>query len=180
MAASGESSAGRAGGPIARLHDAFFRLVRWATVGLACVAGTSFVAMIVVTCSDVVLRKLGHPLLGALDVIGICGALGAACALPYTTAVKGHVAIEYFYHKFGRVGRAIVNSFVHVAAMGMFTLLAAWIWIYGIALLERNVHTPTLQVPMFWVPMLISASCGLLVLVLLHGLLHPGKEFMKP
>ena len=47
---------------------------------------------------------------GALDLGKGCGALVIAGALPYTTAVKGHVAIEYFFHKLGRRGRIVVDT----------------------------------------------------------------------
>jgi hypothetical protein len=38
----------------------------------------------------------------------------------------------------------------------------------------------TLQIPTFWVSYVIAASAGVVVLVILYNLLHPGREMIKP
>ena len=66
---------------------------------LAVVAGVAAMAMITVTCLDVILRQLGHPLLGVVDIVQITAWVAGICALPYTTATKGHVAVEFFFQR---------------------------------------------------------------------------------
>ena len=86
--------------PIGRhsfVHQAigiYTRILRWLVLILVIISGLGVFIMIFTTCSDVVLRRFGYPIKGAYDIVKTAGALTLATALPYTTAVKGHVAIE--------------------------------------------------------------------------------------
>jgi hypothetical protein len=61
-------------------------LLRRAVSLLAGIAGLAVAAMILVTCVDVVGRRLGYPFKSAYDLVEILGAATIAAALPYTTA----------------------------------------------------------------------------------------------
>ena len=152
-------------------------LVRVMTV----VAGLSIVVMIGITTLDVVLRYcFGRPVTGAFDIIRLAGALTIACGLPYTTAVKGHVAIEYFFLKLWPRARVAVDTVMRLLGMVLFGLLSWQSFRYGMDLKRVGEVTPTLQVPTFWVAWVICLSCGVVVLVIFHNLLHPGREMIKP
>ncbi len=159
-----------------RLHAAFSRLV----FGLTCLSGAALLVMMLVTCLDVVCRLFNRPIIGAFDIARIAGAVTVACAIPYTTAIKGHVAIEYFFHKFGRRGRTIIDTVMRLIVMALFVALAWQSARYGIALRAVGQVTSTLDIPVFWIPHLIAFSCAITVGVTFHNLLHPGKEMIKP
>jgi TRAP-type C4-dicarboxylate transport system permease small subunit len=144
------------------------------------VAGMSLLTMMGVTCVDVVLRKLGHPLAGAYDLVKVSAALTIACALPYTTAVKGHVAVEYFYHRLGRRGRVVADALIRLPIMALFSLFAWQLMTYGTKLRSSGEVSMTLQLPVFWVPYVMAFSCAQVVVVTLWHLLHPGKALIKP
>ncbi len=146
----------------------------------ALLAGLGVLAMMLITCLDVIMRRLGSPIHGAYDMVRLASVVAIACALPYTTAVKGHVAIEFFFQKLGRRGRILVDSLARLAGIGLFAILAWQVFIYGQRLRLTNEMMPTLGVPMFWMPYLISLCCALVALVILHNLMHPGKEMIKP
>jgi TRAP-type C4-dicarboxylate transport system permease small subunit len=155
-------------------------LLKTVVLFLAGIAAMSVMAMIAVTCVDVVMRIFRNPILGSFDMIRIAGMISIACALPYTTAVKGHVAIEFLHHRLSRLGRTILDVFVHSSIMVMFVFLGIRLIDYGSALHKAGQVSATLQIPMFWIPYVISLSCFVTVLVTLHILLHPGKEMIKP
>ena len=148
---------------------------------LAVVAGLAVVAMIVVTCVDVVGRRVRAPLKGAYDIVEILGAITIAGGLPYTTAFKGHVAIEFFFQRLSRLGRIVVDTLVaDDHASPMFSFLT-WRFIrYGLELKASGQGTPTLGWPIFWLPWWMALCSGVMVLVILYHLMHPGKELMKP
>ena len=154
--------------------------LRTVVMGMAYLAGTALCIMAVTTCLDVVLRKMGSPLPGALDIVTIAGAICIAGALPYTTAVKGHVSIEYFFHKLSRRGRIVVDTFARMLGMTLFVLLARQCALYGASMYRSGEVTPTLQVPMFWSLYVLSFSCAIVTLVILHNMLHPNREMIKP
>lgn len=156
----------------------FTRVLRGLVLGLAFVSGFSVLAMIAVTCLDVVLRLpfLGRSLTGAYDITRIAGALSLAAALPYTTACKGHIAIEYFAQKLGPRGRRVLDLAVDLLGMVLFAFLAWRTVLYGTEMYRTGQVSQTLQCPIFWVPWAIGFCCGVVVLVLGHHLLHPDRE----
>ncbi len=163
-----------------RVLEAFFSLVRWVAFALAGVTAIGILMMMLVTCVDVVMRRTGFPLKGAVDVVKVMGAVTLACSLPYTTAVKGHVAIEYFFHKLPWRGRIVVDTVVRTLGISLFLLIARRSFYYGHSLRSSGEVTPTLQLPVFWVPY-VMAFCFLVVAcVIFYHLLHPGREMIKP
>jgi TRAP-type C4-dicarboxylate transport system permease small subunit len=155
------------------------RIVVYALVGMA---GLGVLAIMAVTCADVFLRLpwIKRSLLGAYDIVKILGALSLAAALPYTTAVKGHVAIEYFFHKLGPAGRAVLDTLIRLMGMAFFVFLAWRSVLYGLDLHRYAQVSQTLQIPLFWVAHVIAFCCAVVVLVIGHNLLHPGREMIKP
>ena len=149
-------------------------------MALGYVAGASLMFMVVVITLDVILRKFGHSFTGAYDIVRIAAAITLAASLPYTTAVKGHVAIEYFFHKLGRRGRIGVDVFMRLAGAALFSLLAWGCVNHGNSLRRSGEVSGTLQLPIFWVPYVLAASCALVVLIKVYHLTHPGKPMIKP
>jgi TRAP-type C4-dicarboxylate transport system permease small subunit len=143
-------------------------------------AGASLVAMMVVTCADVVLRRFGHPVPGTYDLVKIAAVLVIACGLPYTTAVKGHVAVEFFFQRMGRRGRVVADTMIRLLIMALFSVLAWRLVLHGVTLRRSGEASMTLQVPIFWVPHVMAFACALVVLVTLYHVLHPGKRLLEP
>ena len=124
------------------LVTALRRLVRLT----AAVAGVGLLTMVTVTCVDVVLRKLGHPLPGAYDIVKVAAGVTMACALPYTTAIKGHVAVEYFYHRLGRRGRVMADTLIRLLSMALFSLSTWQLIAYGARLGSASQFAPLFPV----------------------------------
>jgi len=149
-------------------------------MALAFVASASLMVMVLVTSAEVILRIFRVSLTGAYDIVKVAAAVTIAAALPYTTAIKGHVAIEYFFHKLGRRGRIVVDALMRLGGMALFGLLAWGCVDYGNSLRARGEVSMTLQLPIFWVPYVLAISCALVVLIKLYHLTHPGKPMIKP
>lgn len=163
-----------------RLYSMYVRALRGAVVALAGLSGLGLMAMIAITCGDVIMRAFGRPIVGSYDLVRICGALTIACALPYTTAVKGHIAIEYFFHKLPPLGRIAVDTLTRLLGIALFGLLASRSALYGRQLYEAGETSQTLALPVFWIPYVIAVCCALVMLVILHHLLHPGRPMVAP
>lgn len=163
-----------------KAYEYYNVVVRSAVMGLAYIAGTAVCVMVAVTCVDVVLRRLGSPLHGALDIVTIAGTIAIGGAMPYTTAVKGHVSIEYFFHKLSRKGRIVVDTFSRLIGITLFIYLTRQFAQYGTILRASGRVMPTLQTPVFWMPYMLSVCCALVTLVILHNMLHPNRKMVKP
>jgi len=169
-------------GVLKALSAAYTRVLRIVVYVLIAVAGMSVLAMMAITCADVILRLkwINRPFVGAYDIVKIAGALSLATALPYTTAVKGHVAIEYFFHKLNRCGRIVLDTLIRLLGMALFAFFAWRSVVYGLNLHRNGQVSQTLQLPVFWVPFVIGFCCAVVVLVIGHNLIHPGREMIKP
>lgn len=163
-----------------RVVDLYHDSLRWVVRALAYVACAGLMVMVVVTSVEVALRVFRLTLTGAYDVVKIAATLTTAAALPYTTAIKGHVAIEYCFQKLGRRGRVVVDTLVRGLAMALFSLLTWGCVDYGNSLRTKGEVSMTLQLPVFWLPYLLAVSCGLVVLIKLYHLTHPGKPLLNP
>ena len=144
------------------------------------IAGLGILAMIAITCLDVILRRLGSSIPGAYDLVRLAGGVTIASSLPLTTAVKGHVAIEYFFHRLGKQGRIIVDSLMRTLQLTGFAI-ASWAFTQkGVNLLNEGEVTPTLQIPIFWLAWLIALMCLITAAITFYHLICPGKELLKP
>ena len=165
---------------MSKLETIYTSILRGLVYSLVVISGIGIAAMIVVICADVILRRFDHPVKGAYDIVKIAGAITLATALPYTTAVKGHVAIEYFFHKLNRTGRIIVDTLVRFLGIALFGFLGWRSFLYGVEMHRSGQVTQTLQLPVFWVPWVIGTCCIVVLLVILYNMLHPNKEMIQP
>ncbi|MGI6086758.1 MAG: TRAP transporter small permease [Kiritimatiellia bacterium] len=161
------------------IRQMYHKSLRVAIRALAGVAGLAILAMMLVICADVLLRAGGRPIAGNYDVVRILSVFVIVCALPYTTAVKGHVAVELVFRKLSRRWQIIVDSFNRVLAIGLFGVLAVYNVRYGMQLKEAGELMATLPVPIYWIPYVIAVACGMITLVIFYHMLHPGKALLN-
>ncbi len=155
-------------------------VLRWTTHAMAAVGGLAVAGLILVTMADIVGRQFGFPVKGAYDLVRVLGAIAMGCALPLTKAVKGHIAIEYFFQKMGRSGRTAMDTAMRLVLLALFALLAWQFVLQGNSFLDSGEVTTTLHMPMFWVPWLVALACLATAGVTLWHLLHPGRSMVRP
>lgn len=166
--------------PLLRIERGYTACLRALVLVLAGISGLSILGMIGVTCVDVLMRVFGGGLVGSYDLVKILGGIAIASSLPYTTAVKGHVAIEYFFQKLGRNGRIVVDTICRLLVITLFAVITWQCVIYGARLYSSHEVSLTLQIPLFWVAYVLAFCAGVTILVKVHNLLHPGREMIKP
>jgi TRAP-type C4-dicarboxylate transport system permease small subunit len=167
-------------GLLPRLERGYTMCLKGLVLALAGVSGLGILAMIGVTCADVVLRAFGGGLTGSYDLVKISGGIAIAASLPYTTAVKGHVAIEFFFQKMRPIGRIVVDTICRLMVICFFIVVTWQCLVFGAKLHRTHEVSLTLQIPVFWVAYVLAFCAGVTVLVKIHNLLHPGREMIKP
>ncbi len=144
------------------------------------ISALAILFIMAVTCVDIAARQFGASLHGAYDLVRIGGGIAIAAALPVTTAVKGHVAIEYFFHRLSTKGRLIVDSLMRTLQTLLF-LFAAFAFVrYGNRLLQSGEVTPTLECPTFFLSWIIALSCFITAAISLFHLICPRTHLIKP
>ena len=143
---------------------------------MAFIAFVALFIMMSIVCVDVIFRACGNPLKGVYDCVRVLGVLVVSCALPMTTATKGHVAIEYFFQRLNPMGRVIVDTLMRVIMIVGFSLATVECIRRGFRFLHNGEVTQTIQLPIFWVPWVMAVACAVTVFVVVFHLTHPGRN----
>lgn len=155
------------------------KVLRWMIIASTGVSGTAILAMIAVTTLDIVLRLMRVRFIGAVDMVQVAGAVAIAAALPYTTAVNAHVAIEFILHKLSRTGRLVMGSIIKIMTSTLFVFAAHRSFLYGSSLYANKQGTMTLQFPVYWIMYMIAVCLSVTALVVVYTLFKPNKELVK-
>ena len=138
-------------------------------------AALSIIAMMLLTCADVVLRLFKHPILGAYELVGLFGALTIAFAIPATTLSKGHVAVDFMVEKLPPSAQKIFSIIANLMSLSLFALIAWQSFLYAETLRSTGEVTLSLQMPFYPIVYAISAA-SLLVCIVLFGELTISQE----
>lgn len=134
-------------------------------------AALSIIAMMLLTCADVLLRFFKHPILGTYELVGLFGALTIAFAIPATTLSKGHVAVEFLVDKLPSSGQRICTIIANLLSLALFALISWQSFLYANMLKSTGEVTLSLQMPFYPIIYTISAASLLVCIVLFLELL---------
>ncbi len=160
--------------------NTFDRLTGLLVGGLKAGGGLCLVAMMALTCLDVVLRAAGRPVEGAVELVAWLGALVLALALPQTQARHGHVGLLSLVQHLPRRASALVQT---LAALGSLALCgaAAWqSWVYADQLLASNEISMNLGMPQHILSRVISLGLWVTCLVLAGQVAATVRKAVRP
>ncbi len=158
----------------------YAKIIRAIVLALAAFSGLCLLSLIAVTCVDIVLRRFQLALPGAVDLAQVLGCLCVATALPYTTSVKGHIAVEFFFRHLPRSWRVFFDTCTRLLSIALFAALSWQSFAHGITLKQTNKMTMTLNIPWFWVLWIMGVAFAIVILIKVYHLTHPGKELIRP
>lgn len=144
--------------------------------GLAFVAGFSLVAMVLVTVGEMVSRMFGRPMAGTVEVIGWLAAVTTAFALGYTQIHQGHISIDLFTSRLGRLLQLVASVVVYLISTVLFVVVTWNVFGYASILWETGSLSETMKVIVYpWV-YLVSLGCAGLTLALLVDFLKSCSQ----
>ncbi len=144
-----------------------FRGITLVSHGFNTLAGTAVVAMMLLTCADVILRLFRHPVPGTYEIVGFLGTVVISFSLAYTSLEKGHIAVELLVEKLPPRFRSGVESVTSLIGAALFALMALQSTIYATDLKQSGEVSVTLTMPIYPFIYGIAVGSGLLCLVLL-------------
>jgi TRAP-type C4-dicarboxylate transport system permease small subunit len=140
----------------------FPQIVNKFAKSLNVLAGFCLFGMTALTCSDVILRFLGHPILGAYEIICFLSAGTAAFAVADTTLQRGHVAVEILIIHLSAKLQTIIYIITHILSIFLFILVTYECFLLGYNLQKYKEVSMTLKIPYF--PILYGISFAALVI----------------
>jgi TRAP-type C4-dicarboxylate transport system permease small subunit len=152
-----------------RIVQSFSRLVVW-------VAACALLAMMLLTCGDVVGRYIGYPIKGTFDVVGLLGAFVAALPLAYTQILRRHVAMEFMQTHGSKLVQTIASTIVCLLGIGVYALIAWRCYVLGTKFWTVGRVSDTIALAMYPFVYVVAFGCALNCLVLLTDLYNLFAE----
>jgi TRAP-type C4-dicarboxylate transport system permease small subunit len=145
----------------------YLRFMEVVNKGMDLVAGTALVSIMLLTTSDVILRYLGHPILGSYDLVSFGAVFVIGFALPRTSWEKMHISVDILVEKIPD-HRFVVDVATRILAFALFVLLGWNLAVLGDGLHKTGEETLTLGIPLFPVAYALG-FCALLQCFALIG-----------
>lgn len=142
------------------------RRLAWLTRSLNALSAAAVMAMMLLTCADIVLRLMRRPITGTYELMGFLAALFASFALAQTSVDKGHIAVDFLVMRLSRRAQRIIDAINDGVCIGLFALVTRQCVVYGAELRASGEVSMTLQLPVYPVVYGIGAGCAVLCLVL--------------
>jgi len=144
------------------------------------VAAGAIVAMMLLTCADVILRFFQHPILGTYELVGFLGTMVIAFALAYTSIERGHIAVEILVDRLPAKAQNMLDGVNHLIGAALFLLIAWQSTVYAGDLKASGEVSLTLAIPTYPFVYGIGAGCALLALVLAAESLRSFRRAVRP
>ena len=139
----------------------------WLTRGLNSLSALAVLAMMLLTCADIVMRLMRRPITGTYETVGFLGALFVSFALAQTSVDRGHIAVDFLVQRLPNRVQEVVELVNGLVCIVFFALVAWQCGVYGAELRVSGEVSMTLQTPIYPVVWGIGAGCAVLCLVLI-------------
>jgi TRAP-type C4-dicarboxylate transport system permease small subunit len=150
------------------------------SMGFNALAGAAITLMMLLTCADVCLRLLRHPIPGTYEMVGFLGTVIISFSLAYTSIEKGHIAVEILVQKLPRRVQVGIDAATSLIGAALFFLVTWQSLIYASDMRLSGEVSVTLTMPIYPFIYGIAAGSALLFLVLLTDGLRSAIRTVKP
>mgnify|MGYP002399219906 CR=1 FL=1 len=134
---------------------------------LITIAGFMLVVMMLLACSNVLLRSIWVPVKGTFELVGFFGAIVAAFALGRTQMKREHIAVDVLIDQFPRKVRLWLSGINYFVGMVFFSLAGWQAAQWGTHIWRVNELSETLRIIYFPFVYGVALGCIVIALVLL-------------
>jgi TRAP-type C4-dicarboxylate transport system permease small subunit len=139
------------------------------------IAGSVLAFMMIVTLLDVIMRNIGYPIVGSMEVISFCGSVVIGFAIPYTSWKKAHVYVDMLVDKLTPKGKAAMDAVTRCMGMALFVFIGANFIVYGRDLLRTGEVSAGFRLPYYPIAFGLALSCFLESITLFCDLVRTVK-----
>jgi len=143
------------------------------------IAGSAIVAMMLLTCADVVLRYFRKPIPGTYELVCFLGAVAVSFAMAHTSIEKGHVSVSFVVSLFPSRVQGLIECITSFLGLCLFALLAWQSVSYASDLYASHEVSLTLELPFYPFVYGIGFSAAVVCLVLLPDLIKNALKIFE-
>ena len=144
------------------------------TGGAVCLLG-----MTLLTCVDVIGRKLGYPIFGSVELVGFMATLAAALALPYTHQVKGHIGVEIVVKNFSDKTQKMIDLGTNLLSFVFFVLVTWRMFIYANTMRSSGEVSMNLKFPEHLIVLFVAFSFLIFILTILEDIIFTFRQIKE-
>ena len=130
------------------------------------ISGIAITFIMLLTCSDVVLRLFGHPIIGTFEMVGLGGAVLIGFGIPNCSWTRGHIFVDVAVQKFPTGTAKAINTITRLMSIGIFVLIGYNLMIYSYELYVSGEVSLTRQLPFYPIGYGLGVCCFIQCLVL--------------
>ena len=139
------------------------------------IAGGILAFMIVLTFFDVILRNLGHPITGSMELIQYGGSIVFGFSIPYGTLLGAQIIVDILTDKFSPKKKRIIKVLTRCVGIIIFLFVAYNFFVYGIDVRKTGERTASFKVPYYPFAFALSLSFLLQSFTILRDLVKTVK-----
>ncbi len=140
------------------------------------IAGATLAFMMIVTLMDVIMRNIGRPIVGSMEIISFCGSVVIGFAIPYTSWKKAHVYVDMLVDKMSTPGRKVMDCITRCMGIALFLFIGYNFVLYGLDLRHTGEVSASFRLPFYPIAWGLALSCFLESVTLFCDLLRTVKE----
>ncbi|MBP1732035.1 MAG: TRAP-type C4-dicarboxylate transport system, small permease component [Deltaproteobacteria bacterium] len=155
--------------PVTSFIMAISRFMYW-------IAGMALVSIVLLTVTDVILRRFRMPIDWAFEVVVMLAAVVISFALPQSTLDKGHVLTDFLIEKLSPRLQKSIFAITRIMAIFVFVILGWRVICLGQKFCKAGQISPILELPDYPVAYAVAVACFIECLVLLWTLVERVRE----
>jgi len=134
------------------------------------IAGAALVSIVLLTVTDVILRRFRVPIDFAFEIVVLLAAIVVSFSLPRSTLEKGHIVTEFLIEKLPKVWKRIFFTATRMVAVSIFAVFGWRVMVLAAKFSKAGQVSPILEFPEHIVTYLVAAACFVECLALLADL----------
>lgn len=154
----------------------FMKAVLTADYVFFAVGGIGLGVMMVVTLVDVVMRYMGRPIFGSMEIVCFTSAVVIGFSVPYTSWSKGHIVVDFLLEKLSPETVRILQIITRIMGIVLFVFATYNFVSYGLDLMKSKEVTPGFRIPYYPITFGLAVACFLQILTLFCDLVKTIKE----
>jgi TRAP-type C4-dicarboxylate transport system permease small subunit len=113
------------------------------------IAGVVLAFMILLTLCDVILRNLGHPITGSMEIIQYGGSIVFGFSIPYATSMGAQVLVDLVTRRLGIKNRRRIQVATRSVGIVMFLFIAYNFAVYAMDVMRTGELTASFKIPYY-------------------------------
>lgn len=149
----------------------FAAIINRLDLSLHVLAGLGLAFMILLTLTDVLLRSLGKPIVGSMELVCFSGAIVVGFAIPYSSLAQVHIFVDFLVKRLPHRWCFSLKALTTSVGSLLFLLIAYHFILYGIDLIRTGEVSAGLKIPYYPITFGLAISCLLESITLLCQLI---------